>query len=208
MRFKSNPPASASAIIAASPAPDPSPAVVAAAAIDATTGAATSIALRLPAPFQPASETATPFTAVTSFRTGSASRISKRSRLPWRVTFCGAAGSMRFSRSGKKRAFAGNATPSGALSTTTSAPPCSAACDVHAGTDTGSMLRARSICACQRGFDAASVAATGNAISSSPFSGMQMSLHTSHSAFAPITALPGVASAGGVTSASSTTSSS
>jgi hypothetical protein len=130
---------------------------------------------------------------------GSCSFISTRSARPSRVSFCGAAVSTRFSRSGKNVTFAGAACPSGGVIRTTSVLPLTADSNVHPGGLAGSFERASAIRA---------PASAGNVRSSSPFSGMHTSLHTSHSALALIVALRAVASGGGVSSASSTTSSS
>jgi len=67
---------------------------------------------------------------------------------------------------------------------TTSAPPWNAASAFQPFAATGSMRRARSKCTWKREFIAVSAAATFTVRSSSPFSGMQMSLHTIQSAFA------------------------
>ncbi len=215
MRFSSKPPINANASAASALPPieaacEPAPEEIApaAAAIACDTGASTLIALRPSVPGHPPSATATPFTDRTPGGTGSASFISMRTPLPSRVTFCGAAGSISPSRSGKNTGFAGTPTPAGGTRRTTSALPCNAESNFHPDTSTGSWLRARSIGTCERVLRGASAADTGRTMSSSPFSGMQMSLHTSHSAFALSGTLPGFAPAGGVISESSTTSSS
>ena len=174
---------------------------------DCDSAAFTTIAFRA-MPGQPFSATATPTTPSRGIVGGSASRISMRSASPSRVTFCGAAGSISSSRSGKKATLSGSAAPAGPCMRTTRVLPMMAESNFHPGASTGSWLRARSMCASQRASGAPMAGVTSNVYSSSPFSGMQTSLQTSHSTFAFSKYGPGAASAGGVMSVSSTTSSS
>jgi hypothetical protein len=185
---------------------EPDEVVPASGAIDAAS-AATLIARAFVAGHA-ASVTATPDTDFTFAGGGSASFISMRTPFPSRRIFCGAAGSMRPSRSGKKVTFAGTLAPCGGVNRTTSAVLVSDDSNFQPVASTGRLLRVRSMAASMRGLAGASVAASVSVVSSSPFSGMQMSLHTSHSARAFTGTFPALAFAGGVSSVSSTTSSS
>ena len=125
-----------------------------------TTGASTAIALRLRA--RPAdSETATPrHRRARPASGGSASFISMRSALPSRVSFCGAAGSISSSRSGKNATFCGQrARPRAASCAPRASCPRSPTRTSSPAGSTGSCARARSKCAWQRGLSARGSAA-------------------------------------------------